>query len=101
MNDGKTQENETPRCPHCGSEFQRWATPEAGTWDEQWHWVCFNDDCSYYKKGWAYMATNYNQRASYRFRLNPVSGATGPLPVWSPTALKDSILPDDGEEEGK
>jgi len=85
-----------PRCPHCDHELERWATPPESTWGEGWQWVCFNDDCSYFVKGWTWMAAQYNVRSSYRFRLDPVSGETGPLPVWSTTALKSGIL---AEEE--
>jgi hypothetical protein len=38
------------------------------------------------------MMESQNVKASYRHRLDPQNGATGPLPVWSETALKDSII---------
>lgn len=99
MSDETKKGGATPRCPHCNSRLKRWILPDASTWDENWHLVCFNDDCDYYKSGWTWMATNYNQHASYRFKLNPDTGSTGPVPVWSPDALRTGILPDDGEEE--
>jgi hypothetical protein len=38
------------------------------------------------------MLQQYNVKASYRHRLDPTNGETGPLPVWSPDALRHNIL---------
>jgi len=40
---------ETPKtCPHCESRFRKWRVPDEATWDEEFFYVCFNDDCPYY-----------------------------------------------------
>jgi hypothetical protein len=74
--------------------------PDDATWSEPFFYVCFNDDCSYYKKGWEWMMEKYNQHASYRFAVNPTGGATLMIPVWSDTATREMIEEDDkgGEE---
>lgn len=54
--------------------------------------VCFNDDCPYFVRGWTVMAEQQAVSASYRAVINPVTGATSPLPVWSKTALRDGIV---------
>jgi hypothetical protein len=88
-----------PKCPHCGAAMKRWKVPPDSTWSEEFHWVCFNDQCDYYVRGWTHLRENFRQNASYRHRMNPATGACGPLPVWSPQAHRDSILPDeDGDE---
>lgn len=88
-----------PACPHCGVTMKKWKIPGDSTWTEEFHWVCFNDKCTYYVKGWDWMFEKYQQAASYRCRMNPTNGVCGPLPVWSPAAHKDFILPDEDEDD--
>lgn len=79
-------------CPHCNKRMERWRPPEEAKWTSDFNFVCFNDDCPYYVNGWEWMTKKYNVRASYRHRYDPQSGKTGPLPVWSSTAHRDSII---------
>ena len=87
-------------CPHCESRLSKWRVPPDSSWDDEFFFVCFNDDCSYYKEGWDWMKERYNQRSSYRYALNPRTGAALPLPVWSPSATREMIVDDaEGEHE--
>ena len=70
----------------------RWSNPQQGTWGGDYQFVCFNDDCPYFIRGWAWMKEQYNAKASYRFRIDPTTGGKGPLPVWSKSAMRSSIL---------
>jgi hypothetical protein len=79
-------------CAHCGCELQAFELPEAGGWAERYHYVCFNDDCPYYRNGWDWMMSQYSRKASYRYQIDPVSGHESPLAVWSPMALRDRIV---------
>jgi hypothetical protein len=81
-----------PKCPHCGENMKKWLTPQQSTWGNLFHWVCFNDECSYFVRGWDWMMESQNVKASYRHRLDPDTGATGPLPVWSYKAHRDKII---------
>lgn len=79
-------------CPHCGKEMLRWQAPLDSDWAGDSMVVCFNDECPYYVRGWAWMKSRYDVTASYRHRHNLDSGRSGPLPVWSPKAHRDAIL---------
>lgn len=85
-------ESRIPKCPHCGADMRKWKTPPLSTWSHPWQWVCFNDECPYYTRGWDWMMESQNVKASYRHRMDPSTGASGPLPVWSATAHKDQII---------
>jgi hypothetical protein len=83
---------DTAVCPHCNQKMDRWKTPDEANWESKFHYVCFNDECPYYKNGWQWMMDKFNVRASYRHRTDPKTGRSSPLPVWSPTAHKDAIV---------
>jgi hypothetical protein len=87
-------------CAHCGARLKKWRVPDEATWSEELFYVCFSDDCSYYKSGWEWMKKQYNHHVSYRFAVNPSGGATLMIPVWSDSATREMIEEDDkgGEE---
>jgi len=86
MNEDKTL------CPHCGVKMKKWRTPPLSTWSAEYFYVCFNDECPYYIRGWKHMEKTTRTACSYRHRYDPESGTSGPLPVWSPDAGKDAII---------
>jgi len=85
---------ERPKCPYCNQEMKKWRTPPFSTWGTEFQWVCFNDECPYYVRGWEHIMKTQGVKASYRHRLNPLTGKGGPLPCWSPEAHKDQIIED-------
>ena len=89
-----------PTCPHCGSRLKKWRVPEGATWTEEFFFVCFNDDCPYYQRGWTWMKEQFNQTASFRYVVNPSTGAPSQIPVWSDDATREMIAEDDEEDEG-
>ena len=82
-------------CPHCGKKLSKWHCPDVSTWGTEFQYVCFNDECPYFVKGWKWMWDKYEVKSSYRHRYNPSNGETGPLPVWSKDAMKSQIIKED------
>ena len=86
-------------CPHCETRLSKWRVPDGASWDEEFFYVCFNNDCSYYRNGWTWMKEQFSQEASYRYALNPTTDAVLPLPVWSDTATREMIVDETGGDE--
>lgn len=86
-------------CPHCGLTLARWENPQLGSWSGEFQYVCFNDKCPYFVRGWLWMNDRFGVKASYRYRYDPESGETGPLPVWSKDAMRSSIIAEEEEQE--
>ena len=89
----------TPQtCPHCSAKLKKWRVPDEASWDEPFFLVCFNDECKYYQSGWAWMKEQFNQHASYRYMINPTTGAAAPLPVWSDAATREMIIEEEDDQ---
>jgi len=85
----------TLTCPYCEEKLRKWAVPDnpfAYTWDNEFMYICFNDECPYYVKGWDYMYRVGNRGTSYRLMYNPEKDSCGPMPVPSPRALREGIM---------
>ena len=86
-------------CPHCEARLKKWRVPEELSWSEEFFLVCFNDECSYYKKGWEWMKEQYNQHASFRFVISPDTGASSMIPVWSDSVAREMIVEETEEDD--
>lgn len=94
-----TEIHNLPDCPHCGHALQAFELPDNTGWQTAFQLACFNDQCPYFVRGWTRMREQYAVAASYRYRVDPETGAASPLAVWSPDALKDRILDADPGRE--
>ncbi|MFO7838273.1 MAG: ogr/Delta-like zinc finger family protein [Desulfosalsimonadaceae bacterium] len=81
-----------PICPHCRQKMKKWRVPDASTWPDAFFYVCFNDQCPYFIRGWQHIWQQQKTRASYRCRFDPHANRYVPLPVWSGDALKEDIV---------
>jgi len=90
----KRKVKETLCCPYCDGQLSKWEVPQHPftEWDTDFMFICFNDYCPYYMRGWNSLAGQGTHGVSYRFLYNPQNGATMPIPVPSPHALKDGIV---------
>ncbi len=100
----ETRQNKT--CPHCRQRMKRWAAAQHdfedglgfGVYDM---YVCFNDLCPMYVKGWNSMFENYGRIGSVRYFYNAHDNDDGVLPVAHRDAMRGDLLDDDeGEDVG-
>jgi len=93
----KTKVKETLECPYCGERLKKWLVPDnpfCQTWDNDYMYICFNDRCPYYVRGWDHLCSEGNRGMSYRLMYNPEKDRCNPIPVPSPKALREGIIED-------
>ena len=96
----KAQQEEVKRtlcCPHCGQRMKKWAIPDSpfNIWQNEYMYICFNDECPYLVRGWDVMSRQGNAAVSYRQMFNPDNGCLSPMPVPNLKVLKDGIIEED------
>jgi len=84
----------TLRCPYCDQDLAKWQVPHTPftQWSSEYQYLCFNDDCPHFVRGWSALVTQGNP-GSYRFMFDPDSGNCHSAPVLTPQALRESIVP--------
>ena len=90
----KKESRRTLRCPYCDGKMRKWAVPQSPftEWDNEFMYICFNDECPYLLQGWEVMRAQGNTGISYRQMYNPDRRTFMPVPVPSLEALRDSIV---------
>ena len=83
---------EAPACPHCKAIMEKMDSRHLD-WDSPYLWVCYNDTCTLFKKGWEHMMENFGQLVSYRFMIHPQSGENGVIPAFSHQYLQKNGKP--------
>ncbi|OEU60171.1 MAG: hypothetical protein BBJ57_10650 [Desulfobacterales bacterium PC51MH44] len=88
-----------PLCPHCDKEMSIWEVPpfsfsDGLGWGTPYLFICFNDDCPPYVKGWDDIMDNYAHNASVRCMCYPGTKQFQYLPVFSPMGGTGQIIDD-------
>jgi hypothetical protein len=78
---------EAPTCPHCNTVMEQMDSRHLD-WDSPYLWVCFNNECRLFKKGWEHMMESVGQLVSYRFMIHHQNGQQGVIPAFSQQYLK-------------
>lgn len=89
-----------PQCPHCHQEMTLWEVPPINFsdglgWGVPFLFVCFNDDCPSYRKGWDHLLETMEAPASYRCINEPGQKNFEYMPVFSPLGGTGSKLDDE------
>ena len=89
-----------PKCPHCDVEMTLWEVPpfnfsDGLGWGTPYMFVCFNDECSSYKKGWDHLQETMEAPASYRCYVEPGQKNFEYMPVFSPVGATGGKLNDE------
>ena len=91
----KRSVKDTMECPYCGKSLRKWMVPDnpfCNTWDSDYMYICFNDECPYFVRGWDHMSSQGNIGMSYRLMYYPGKDRCMPIPVPSPRALREGIV---------
>lgn len=88
-----------PQCPHCDEGMSLWEVPQIAVsdglgWGTPYLFICFNDDCPSYKKGWEHIQDTMEQSASYRCINEPGRSNFEYMPVYSPIGATGGKLDD-------
>ena len=89
-----------PVCPHCGVEMNLWEVPpvpfgDGLGWGVPYLFLCFNDECPIYKKGWENIQENFGHNASYRCIAYPGTEQFECMPVFSKVGGTGQIIDDE------
>ncbi len=89
-----------PVCPNCSKEMVLWEVPQILMgdglgWGAPYLYICFNDECPTYVKGWDDIEENFAHKASYRCMNYPGTETFEYIPVFGPEGGKGQIIDDE------
>jgi SAM-dependent methyltransferase len=90
-------ESDPLQCPYCGDRLKKYEVPHSVYEIDYWYeadflYICFNDECPYFERGWDWMWSQMRRNVSYRHMYNPTTHKSGPIPVPTSLALRDGIV---------
>jgi hypothetical protein len=90
--DPREMRDTAPLCKYCEQPMSKMMLPADSSFTSPWLYICFNDECGYFVRGWKVMEAQSMSHSSYRFKTDPFTGETGPFPVWSTEAMRNLIV---------
>jgi hypothetical protein len=84
-------------CPHCSGDLVLCHAPAVHVgdglgWGTEYLFICLNDSCPLFVKGWDYIANQYGHVGSYRYMEIPNSKETYTMMVAGKDAFTGSIV---------
>jgi len=84
-------------CPHCKTKLTLCHAPPVHVgdglgWGSEYLFICLNDDCSLFAKGWEYIENQYGHVGSYRYMEIPGCKETYNMMVAGRGAFTGSIV---------
>jgi len=84
-------------CPHCSGDLTLCHAPPVHVgdglgWGSEYLFICLNDTCPLFVKGWDYIANQYGHVGSYRYMELPNSKETYTMMVVTKDAFTGSIV---------
>jgi hypothetical protein len=94
INRRKSRVHKTLRCPYCDQPLKKWevsVTPFT-EWDNEYFYICFNNDCPYMVEGWEVMREQGNEGFTYRLMYDPIRDCCKAVPDISMRALQETVV---------
>ena len=90
---------EKPLCRYCNEDMKLWEVPpftfsDGLGWGTPYLYICFNDECPPYVKGWDDIQEKYSHNASCRCMCYPGTKQYEFIPVFSPVGATGQIIDD-------
>ena len=84
-------------CPHCKTQLSCCEAPQIHVgdglgWGSDVLFICLNDFCSLFLKGWEHVGEQYGHHASYRYMELPGSKESNVMMVGNKDAFKGSLV---------
>jgi len=84
-------------CPHCSGDLTLCHSPAVHVgdglgWGSEYLFICLNDTCPLFVKGWDYIANQYGHVGSYRYMEVPNSKETYTMMVAGKDAFTGSVV---------
>ncbi len=86
-----------PECPHCNQKMSCCEAPPVHVgdglgWGSEVLYICLNDFCPLFLKGWEQIEAKYGHHSSYRYMRLPDSNESNVMMVGNSDAFKGSII---------